>query len=135
LSQFNTLQDLCRFSSDPKARAKLSCDLKLNTVGFNTLQNLYRFSSDPKARAKLSGDPKHNTVGFNTSGLILVSRRLIKLTMEDTAKALNTILDGFRNRCKHLENITADGSLMLPRIVQAQEVFIRVSELTTNLNQ
>ena len=63
---FNTLQDLCRFSSDPKDRAKLSGDPKHNTVGFNTLQDLCRFSSDPKARVKLSGNPKHNTVGFNT---------------------------------------------------------------------
>ena len=55
--------------------------------------------------------------------------------MEDTAEALNTILDNVRGRCKHLETITADGSLRLNRIVQAQEIFIGVSELTTNLNQ
>ena len=55
--------------------------------------------------------------------------------MEDTAEALNTILDNFQARCKHLENITADDSLRLTRIVQAQEIFIGVSELAINLNQ
>ena len=55
--------------------------------------------------------------------------------MEETAKALNTILNGFQKRCKCLENITADGSLMMGKIAEAQEMYIKVSELLTNLNR
>ena len=55
--------------------------------------------------------------------------------MEETAEALNTILNSFQNWCKRLENITADDSLRLTRIVQAQEIFIGVSEMTANLNR
>ena len=49
-------------------------------------------------------------------------------------EALNGIMDTYRGRFKHLENITKDGVLQMDKVIQAQEIYIEISDLEANLN-
>ena len=54
--------------------------------------------------------------------------------MTENVEALNGIMDTYRGRCKCLEIITRDGVLQMNRIIQAQEIYLGILDLSANLN-
>ena len=49
-------------------------------------------------------------------------------------EALNRIIDTCYERCKCLEDITRDGVLRMANVIQAQEIYIEVSDLERKLD-
>ena len=78
-----------------------------------------------------------SSVPILESGLVNVCRltdQSTSITMADNVEALNVILDTYRGRCKLLENITKDDALCMTKFHQAQEIYLRILNLGTDLN-
>ena len=54
--------------------------------------------------------------------------------MEGTVEALNTVLNNYQGQCTHLEKIIQEDFLWMNKVVRAQEIYIRITQLVTTLN-
>ena len=54
--------------------------------------------------------------------------------MEGTVKALNTVLHDYEGLCTCLEKIIQEDFLQMNKVVWAQEIYIRITQLVATLN-